>query len=161
MFSLVIFAKTRLRFNHPHPKSVDWQNKSALRNKIKLKVKSLQSCPTLWDPKDCNLPGSSVHGIFNILIPRCQGCSCFYSVSQSCPTLCDPMDCSTPGFPVLHQLLELAQTHVHQVGDAIQPSRPLSSPSLPAFSLSQHQGLFQWMSSSHQVAKVLELQLQR
>ena len=77
------------------------------------------------------------------------------SGAQLCPTLCDPMDCSNPGFPVYHQLLELAQFHVHQVGDAIQPSHPLSSPS-PAFSLSQHQGLFQWVSSSHQVAKVLE-----
>ena len=60
------------------------------------------------------------------------------SVSQSCPTLCEPMDCSMPGFPVHHQLLELAQTHVHQVGDAIQPSHPLSSPSPPAFNLSQN-----------------------
>ena len=67
----------------------------------------------------------------------------FSSVAQSCPTLCDPMDCSSPGFPVNHKLLELTQTHVHQVGDAIQPSHPLSSPSLPAFNLSQHQGLFQ------------------
>ena len=67
----------------------------------------------------------------------------FSSIAQSCPTLCDPMDCSTPGFPVHHQLLELTQTHVHQVGDAIQPSHPLSSPSPPTFSLSQHQGLFQ------------------
>ena len=67
----------------------------------------------------------------------------FSSVAQLCPTLCDPMDCSTPGFPVHHQLPELAQTHVHQVGDAIQPFHPLSSPSLPAFNLSQHQGLFQ------------------
>ena len=66
------------------------------------------------------------------------------SVTQSCPTLCDPMDCSTPGFPVHHQLLELTQTHVYQVSDAIQPSHPLSSPSPPAFNLSQHQGLFQW-----------------
>ena len=71
--------------------------------------------------------------------------------------LCDPMNCSTPGFPVLHCLLELAQTHVCWVGDAIQPSHPLSSPSPPALNLSQHQGLFQWVSSSHQVAKVLEL----
>ena len=70
------------------------------------------------------------------------------------------MDCSTPGFPVYHQLLEPAQTHVHWVGDAIQPSHPLSSPSPPAFNLSQHQGLFQWVSSLDQVAKVLELQLQ-
>ena len=80
------------------------------------------------------------------------------SVAQSCLTLCYPMDCSTPGFPVHHQLPELAQTHVHQVGDAIQPSHPLSSPSPPAFNLSQHQGFFQWLSSLHQVAKVLELQ---
>ena len=79
---------------------------------------------------------------------------------SSCPTLCDPMDCSTPGFPVHHQLLELTQTHVHRVGDAIQPSHPLLSPSPPAFNLSQHQGLFQGVSSSHQVAKLLELQLQ-
>ena len=84
----------------------------------------------------------------------------FNSVSRLCPTLCDLMDCSTPGFPVHHQILELTQTHVHQVGDAIQPSRPLSFPSPPAFNLSQHQGLFKWVSSLHQVAKVLEFQLQ-
>ena len=64
------------------------------------------------------------------------------SVAQSCPTVCNPMDCSTPGFSVHHQFLDLAQTHVHRVGDAIQPSHPLSSPSPPAFNLSQHQGLF-------------------
>ena len=84
----------------------------------------------------------------------------FSSVAQSCPTLCNPMDCSITGFPVHHQLPELAQTHVHWVGNAIQPSHPLSSSSPPAFNLSQHQGLFKWVSSSHQVAKVLELQLQ-
>ena len=67
----------------------------------------------------------------------------FSSAAQSCPTLCDTMDCSMPGFPVHHQILELAQTHVYRVGDAIQPSHPLSSPSPPAFNLSQHQGLFQ------------------
>ena len=72
----------------------------------------------------------------------------------------DPMGCSTPGLSVHHQLPEFTQTHVHQVGDAIQSSHPLSSPSPPAFNLSQHQGLFQWVSSSHQVAKVLEFQLQ-
>ena len=82
------------------------------------------------------------------------------SVAKLCLTLCNPMDCSMPGFPVHHQLLELPQTHVHRVGDAIQPSHPLSSPSPPAFNLSQHQGLFQWVSSSHEVAKVLELQHQ-
>ena len=84
----------------------------------------------------------------------------FTSVTQSCPTLCDPMDCSTPGFPVHQQLPELAQTHVHWVGDAIQPSHPLLSPSPPAFNLSQHWSLFQWVSSLHQVTKVLECQLQ-
>ena len=83
----------------------------------------------------------------------------FSSVIQSCPTLCDPMNCSTPGFPVHHQIPDLTQTHVHWVGNAIQPSHYLLSPSPPAFSLSQHQGLFQWVSSSHQVAKVLEFQL--
>ena len=84
----------------------------------------------------------------------------FSSVAQSCPTLCDPMDCSTPGLPVHHQHLEFAQTHVLWVSDTIQPSHPLSSLSPPAFNLSQHQGLFQWVSSSHQVAKILEFQLQ-
>ena len=77
----------------------------------------------------------------------------------ACPTLCDPMDCSTPDLPVHHQLPEFTQTHVHRVGDAIQPSHPLLSPSSP-LNLSQHQGLFKWVSSSHQVAKILEFQLQ-
>ena len=84
----------------------------------------------------------------------------FSSVTQLCPTLCDPIDCSISGFPVHHHLLELAQTHVHEVSDAIQPSHPLSSLSPPAFNLPQHQGLFQWVSSLPQVAKVLELRLQ-
>ena len=82
------------------------------------------------------------------------------SVTQSCPTLCDPMNCSMPGLPVHHQLPEFTQTHAHWVDDVIQPSHPLLSPSPPAFNLSQHEGLFQWVSSEHQVAKVLELQLQ-
>ena len=84
----------------------------------------------------------------------------FSSVAQSCLTLCDPIDCSMPGLHVHHRLLELSQTHAHWVGDAIQPFHPLSSPSVPTFNLSQHQGLFKWVSSSHQVAKVLEFQLQ-
>ena len=74
--------------------------------------------------------------------------------------LCDPMNRSTPGLPVHHQLPGSTQTHVHWVGDAIQPSHPLLSPSPPALNLSQHQGLFKWVSSSHEVAKVLEFQLQ-
>ena len=84
----------------------------------------------------------------------------FSSVTQSCLTLCDTMDCSTPGFPVYDHLLELTQTHFHQVGDATQASHPLLSSSPLTFNLSQHQGLFQWVSSLHQVAQVLEFQLQ-
>ena len=83
----------------------------------------------------------------------------FSSVAQSCPTLCDPVNCSMSGLPVHHQLPESTQTHVHQVGDAIQPSHPLSSPSPPDPNPSQHQSLFQWVNSSHEVAKVLEFQL--
>ena len=84
----------------------------------------------------------------------------FSSVAQSCPTLCDRMNRSTPGLPVHHQLPEFTQTHVLWVGDAIQPSHLLSSPSPPALNLSQHQALFPWVSSSHEVAKILEFQLQ-
>ena len=81
-------------------------------------------------------------------------------VAQSCLTLCDPMDGSTPGLPIHHLHPEFTQTHVHWVSDAIQRSYPLSSPSLPTFSISLHQGLFKWVSSLHQVAKVVEFQLQ-
>ena len=84
----------------------------------------------------------------------------FSLVTQSCPTLCNPMDCSTKDLPFHHQLRELAQTNVHWVSDVIQPSHPLSSPSLPSFNLVQLQGLFQGFSSLHQVAKILEFQLQ-
>ena len=82
------------------------------------------------------------------------------SVAQSCLTLCDTMDCSMPGFPVHHQLPDPTQTQVQWVSDAIQPSHPLLFLSSPAFNLSQHQGLFQWVSSSHQVAKVLKCKLE-
>ena len=102
------------------------------------------------------------HGasIFNFMavITTCSDFQ-FSSVAQSCLTLCDPMNRSTPGLPVHHQLPEFTQTHVHRVSDAIQPSQPLSSPSPPAPNPSQHQSLFQWVSSSHEVAKVLEFQL--
>ena len=131
------------------------------------------SCPRRrhWLPTPVFLPGE-FHGQKSLAGYSPWGCkeldmterlthslSMFSSVAQLCPTLCDPMDCSTPGFLVHHQLLEPTQTHVHRVGDAIQPSHPLSSPS-PTFSLSQHQGLSQWVSSLHQVTKVLEFQLQ-
>ena len=83
----------------------------------------------------------------------------FSSVAQSRPTLCDPTDCSTPGFPVHHQFSELTPTHVHRVSDAIQPSHSLLPPSPPALNLSQHQGIFQWVGSSHQVVKVLSFSI--
>ena len=106
------------------------------------------------------LPSLSFHDFFT---QKANFCSYFIkllsSATQSCPTLCNPMDCSMPGLPVHHQLLELAQTHVHRVRDALQPS-PLLSPSPPAFNFSKPQGLFQWVTSLHQVAKVLEFQLQ-
>ena len=110
---------------------------------------STRSC--VWNPSVCNFfrlpsfPFSSVQ---------------FSSVAQSCLTLRDPMNCSMPGLPVYHQLLEFTQTHAHPVGDAIQPSHPLSAPFPPAPNPSQHQGLFQRVNSSHEVAKVLEFQLQ-
>ena len=84
----------------------------------------------------------------------------FSSVAQLCPTLCDPMNRSIPGLPVHHQLPEFTQTHVCWVGDAIQPSHPPLSPSTPAPNPSQHEGLFQWVNCSHEVAKVLEFQSQ-
>ena len=132
-----------------------------------------QSCPTLCNPLDCRLPGSSVHGIIytgvgchallqrifqtqglnpcptSHVSPALQADSLpaelsvqFSSVTQLCLTLCNPMNCSTPGLPVHHQLLEFTQIHVHKIGDAIKPSHPLLSPSLPAFNLSQLRGLF-------------------
>ena len=93
------------------------------------------------------------HGIFFLIFLF------IHSVAQLCLTLFDPMNCSTPGLPVHHQLLEFTQTHVHWVGDAIQPHHPLSSSSPPAPNPSQHQSLFQWVNSSHEVAKVLDFQL--
>ena len=119
------------------------------------------SCPE--NPKDRGAwrlqPMGSKRVGHNLATKQQQRVYDFSSVAQSCPALCDPTDCSTPGFPVHHQIPEFTQTHVHGVSDAIQPSHPLSSPSPPAFNLSQHQGFFQWVSSSHQVAKVLEFQL--
>ena len=108
---------------------------------------------TIW-----NTPAPSVilHTRIRVSLYHVQ----FSSVAQSCLTLCNPMDRSTPGLLVHHQLLEFTQTRVHWVSDAIQPSHYLSSPSPPAFNLSQHQGLFKWVSSSHQVAKVLLFQFQ-
>ena len=148
-----------------------------------------QLCPTLCSPMDCSLSAFSVHRILQARIlvwvaflpprdlpepgikpaspvsPVLQADSLstepiFSSVTQSCPTLCDPMNQSMPGFPVHHQLPEFTQTRVHRVGDVIQLSHLLLSPSPPAPNPSQHQGLFKRVNSSHQVAKVLEFQLQ-
>ena len=107
----------------------------------------LKSCPWMW----CCLTISSSFALFSFVYVNQ-----FSLVALSCLTLCSPMNHSTPGLPVHHQLQESNQTHVHWVGDAIQSSHPLSSPSPPALNLSQHQGLFKWVSSSHQVAKLLE-----
>ena len=98
--------------------------------------------------------------LFTLNITISQSVSQFSPVAQLCLILCDHINRSTPGLPVHHQLPESTQTHAHQVGDAIQPSQPLSSPYPPAPNPSQHQGLFQWVNSSHEVAKVLEFQLQ-
>ena len=106
-----------------------------------------------WMLEDVRLPKGTYH---ELLTQSTQ----FSSVAQLCPTLCDPINRSMPGLLVYHQLLEFTQTHVHQVSDAIQPSHPLSSPSLPAPNPSQHQGLFQWVNSLHEVGKVLEFQHQ-
>ena len=114
-----------------------------------------------FGPDNFCVGGYTVHCRVFIGIPGLSWLSVqFSSVAQSCLTLRDPMDCSLPGLSVHHQLLEFTQIHAHWVGDAIQPSHPLSSPSAPAFNLSHYQGLFKWVSSSHQVAKVLEFQLQ-
>ena len=126
-----------------------------------VKVQVTQSCPTLCDPMDY-----TVHGILQARIlewvafpfsrsSKLRDRTQFSSVAQSCPTLCDPMNCSMPSLPVHYQLPESTQTHVHRVGDAIQPSHPLSSPSPPALNLSQYQGLFKRVNTLHQVAKVL------
>ena len=98
-----------------------------------------------------NFPVQYGNGLLHLVASSVQ----FSSVAQSCPTLCDPMNCSMPGLPVHHQLPEFTQTHVHWVSDAIQPSHPPSSPSPPAPNTCQHQSLFQWVNSSHEVAKVL------
>ena len=127
-------------------------------------IKSASLCLLLWQESSLTLapPGKLILWDFQCyfspkgIVTSVQ----FSSVTQSCLTLCNPMDHSTPGFTIHHQLPELAQTHVLRIGDAIQPSHPLSSPSPPAFNLSQHQGLFKWIIYWHQMAIVLEFQLQ-
>ena len=126
-----------------------------LQNTLSTNVCQLLSHVQFCNPMDCSPPDSSVHGIsqarklvivlFRFLISSLfsLGSVQYSSVTQSCPTLCGPMNCSTPGLTVHHQLPEFTQTHVHRVGDAIQPSHPLSSPFPPVPNPSQHQSLFQ------------------
>ena len=119
----------------------------------------LQSFPASWSFPMSQLFDSGGHVLELHLQHQSFQWISFSSVTQSCPTPCDPMNRSMPGLPVHHQLPEFTQTHVHWISDTIQPSHPLSSPSPPAPNPSQHQGLFQWVNSSHEVAKVLEFQL--
>ena len=111
------------------------------------------------DTTELNLDNNIFHSISEAVSKNNEKHTCC-SVAQSCPTLCDPIECSTPGFLVHHKLPEFTQTHVHGVGDAIQPSHPLSLPSLPVLNLSQHQGLFLWVGFLHQVPRELQLQHQ-
>ena len=152
-----------------HTQLSDWTTTSIgvgyynLGTEHKFQKKNVRNWIELAWAKNTKLECVMLHtfkNIFNFILEYSWFTMLCCSVAQSCPTLSNPMDCSTPGFPVLHHLLEFAQTQVHWVSNAIQPSHPLSSPSPPTFNLSQHQGLFQWASSSYQVAKVLELQLQ-
>ena len=134
--------------------TVDGECSHEIKRLLLLRRKSITNLDCVLKSRDNTLPAkiciSSVQFSHSVQ---------FNSVAQSCPTLCDPMNRSTPGLPVHHQLPEFTQTHVHQVSDAIQPSHPLSSPSPPARNPSQHQSLFQWVTSSHEVAKVLKFQL--
>ena len=139
---------------------------SWLRNKKLSFGETVSSPQNIWYPEPLFSPavlkgqgiGTQAGELCSSYLCTLKCCSC--SVAQLCLSLCNPMDCSTPGFPVLHCLPEFAHTHVHWVGDVIQPSHPLSSPSPPALNLTQHQSLLQWVSCLHQVAKVLELQPQ-
>ena len=125
---------------------------SGLNKLAILVVFSVYVC--VQSPLSCPHPNPA-HEILDFQLCKFQ----FSSVAQLCPTLCDPMNHSTPGLPIHHQLLEFTQTHIHWVRDAIQSSHPLSFPSPLAPNPSQHQSLFEWVNSSHEVAKVLELQL--
>ena len=138
-------------------KHITWLTRTA----IKTFEKYLLNCILSWFKKGFNIwfQDNMIYiqlSIIHFLYASVQ----FSSVTLLCPTLCNPMNHSMPGLPVHHQLPEFTQTHVHRVGDAIQPSHPLSSPFPPAPNPSQHQSLFQWVNSLHEVAKVLEFQLQ-
>ena len=143
-----------LNWPSPFPKGPWWLPRLALTRSLpsSLVLTSLIPKAVLW---------KKIIIILSFTLLENQGSVQFSSVTQSCLTLCDPMDCSAPGLPVHHQLLEFTQTHVRWTGDAIQPSHPLLSPTSLVFNLSQPQGLFQWVSSSHQMAKVLKIEQQK
>ena len=128
--------------------------------KIPVQIRRQQQLSSFWGYLVANLINSNLCITLFEPCPDFRSMFQFSSVAQSCPTICDPMNHSTPGLPVHHQLPEVTQTHVHRVSDAIQPSHPLLSPSLPASNPSQHQDLFQCVNSSHEVAKLLEFPLQ-
>ena len=130
-----------------------------LQRRQQMANKHMKSCSTLLNIGKTNTDFDGEY--FYLISDNEEGAFHYHfsSLTQVCPVLCELMNCSTLSFLVHHLLLELTQTHVHQVSDAIQPSHPLSSPSLSAFNLSQHQGHFQCISSLHQVAKVLDLQV--
>ena len=147
---------------------ITWTYPRAFSQNHKLDKDSIMQARTRWINPDYywKLGGKSLLSNLLILTPESfsnhqnDPLLQFSSVGQSCPTLCHPINRSMPGLPVHHQLPEFTQTNVHRVGDSIQPSHPLSSPSPPAPNPSQQQGLFQWVNSSHEVDKVLEFQLQ-
>ena len=158
----MLTAKTPLTLHHKGFRSTFLIPVFCILHRLFLKEKAFAVSPPFgkntWTKKEGSGTAGTPPATLSPVLSHSKEVSFLSSTEQFSSV--DPMDCSTPGFPVHHQLPELAQIHIHWVGDAIQPSHPLSSPSPSAFNLSQHQGLFQWVSFSHQVAKVLELQIQ-
>ena len=162
---LALFFRVPPESKHfwPLPLIPPWSELPSFLSYITVSTSSLFSPPLVYQTSLQFPVSTAPRVILKDTVQQCHSSawiSTCSSVTKLCLTLCDPVDCSMPGFPVLHHLLEFAQTHVHWVGDAIQRSHPLSPSSPPALNLSQYESLFQWVGSSHQVAKVLELKLQ-
>jgi len=156
--SLKTSNKTTIWPSNPTPRHNPEETKIEKDTCIPLFIAALFTIARTWKQPRCPSTDEWIKKLWYIYIMEYS--VQFSLVAQSCLTLCDTMDCSTIGLPVHHQLPEFTQTNVHHVGDAIQPSHPLSSPSPPALNPSQNQGVFTWVSSLHKVAKVLEFQLQ-